>query len=284
MYRFEREQQPGALSVANAAEVGTGRVSPLTQVASIDDRISPYVGGDEDAGNVEEQSMCSICLEPLSDGLTAAVQIQCAHWFHSNCLNEWLGRSGSCPLCRQEVREPTNHAATVANIERERWGEQEEAELDLLAALHAYEELPELWRFQWLRRRADRGIPLSLTEVMEAEEYARRRGFSVVNVQEVDLTDWANRQTRALEFQRKRMVLCVVGVLLARGTLAFCENRLILGTTSFMSVSSKARAILNRKTTQLTEALLACTRRCALPNERVNRAGTILGLASHRLP
>lgn len=55
--------------------------------------------------DVETQISCSICLEDyepeeLQDS-GAIVQLSCGHRFHSDCINPWLARKGTCPLCRQ---------------------------------------------------------------------------------------------------------------------------------------------------------------------------------------
>ncbi|KAI5341200.1 PREDICTED: E3 [Prunus dulcis] len=42
---------------------------------------------------------CSICLEGLEVGAEAR-EMPCKHRFHSLCIELWLGRRGSCPLCR----------------------------------------------------------------------------------------------------------------------------------------------------------------------------------------
>lgn len=52
-------------------------------------------------GQAEAQTQnCSICL----DGITEQSQtLPCSHSFHQNCINEWLNRHNSCPLCRRAV-------------------------------------------------------------------------------------------------------------------------------------------------------------------------------------
>lgn len=47
------------------------------------------------AGNGE----CSICLEWMEH----AVQTECGHAFHEECIRKWLGRKQGCPTCRQLV-------------------------------------------------------------------------------------------------------------------------------------------------------------------------------------
>ena len=41
---------------------------------------------------------CSIC---LSDIFENKIILICDHEFHFNCLNEWINRNNSCPLCRK---------------------------------------------------------------------------------------------------------------------------------------------------------------------------------------
>ncbi|KAL1194040.1 RING-H2 finger protein ATL68 [Cardamine amara subsp. amara] len=49
----------------------------------------------------DQETTCAICLEDLSED---KLQIpNCSHWFHENCLIEWLKRNDSCPLCRQHT-------------------------------------------------------------------------------------------------------------------------------------------------------------------------------------
>lgn len=41
---------------------------------------------------------CSICLSDISEN---KIILNCEHEFHFNCLNEWINRNNSCPLCRK---------------------------------------------------------------------------------------------------------------------------------------------------------------------------------------
>ena len=45
---------------------------------------------------------CTICLEDISVG-SEATRLPCSHYFHGNCIAEWLGTSKFCPLCRFEM-------------------------------------------------------------------------------------------------------------------------------------------------------------------------------------
>ena len=51
--------------------------------------------------------VCAICIEPLrADAKGAArgghsCELTCGHWYHTGCIQSWLARSSSCPLCKR---------------------------------------------------------------------------------------------------------------------------------------------------------------------------------------
>ncbi|KAG8637022.1 NEP1-interacting protein 1 isoform X1 [Manihot esculenta] len=49
------------------------------------------------------QFCCSICLQDLKDGESVRKIPYCGHLFHMDCLDKWLARNGSCPMCRNCV-------------------------------------------------------------------------------------------------------------------------------------------------------------------------------------
>lgn len=42
---------------------------------------------------------CSVCL----NNTTISTQLKCKHCFHERCLNKWLLRSNTCPVCRDII-------------------------------------------------------------------------------------------------------------------------------------------------------------------------------------
>eukprot|EP01069_Polyplicarium_translucidae_P000031 Polyplicarium_translucidae@DN1012_c0_g1_i1.p1 len=53
------------------------------------------------AGDFREDS-CSICLTELDEG-DELRQLPCGHHFHPGCVDRWLKRRASCPLCLQAL-------------------------------------------------------------------------------------------------------------------------------------------------------------------------------------
>jgi hypothetical protein len=50
-----------------------------------------------ESASVCQEHECPICFDPL--GAYEAV-LACKHSYHATCLNAWLERGGTCPLCR----------------------------------------------------------------------------------------------------------------------------------------------------------------------------------------
>ncbi|RLM69742.1 E3 ubiquitin-protein ligase EL5-like [Panicum miliaceum] len=47
-----------------------------------------------------EETSCSVCLADLADGEAVRVLQPCMHYFHPACVEQWLRKSATCPLCR----------------------------------------------------------------------------------------------------------------------------------------------------------------------------------------
>ncbi|XP_057809170.1 RING-H2 finger protein ATL22-like [Salvia miltiorrhiza] len=46
---------------------------------------------------------CSICLENYSEKETVSVISKCQHCFHTHCIQQWLEKSDTCPVCRTSL-------------------------------------------------------------------------------------------------------------------------------------------------------------------------------------
>lgn len=49
------------------------------------------------------ETNCAICLEDFENKEEVRELPSCSHTFHINCIDEWLMRQGSCPICRRDV-------------------------------------------------------------------------------------------------------------------------------------------------------------------------------------
>ena len=43
---------------------------------------------------------CSICLEKLYNNI---IRLNCNHYFHERCINDWQRRNNNCPICRARI-------------------------------------------------------------------------------------------------------------------------------------------------------------------------------------
>jgi hypothetical protein len=59
-----------------------------------------------------EEEICAICQDQMPAGSQARCLNACDHRFHVGCIDTWFQRDVHCPVCRHDVREPADEAAT----------------------------------------------------------------------------------------------------------------------------------------------------------------------------
>jgi hypothetical protein len=63
---------------------------------------------------------CAICMETLPLEVSALPErtLQCGHRFHTACIQEWLDKAASCPLCKTPVVAPSRSLPTPCRTPR----------------------------------------------------------------------------------------------------------------------------------------------------------------------
>jgi hypothetical protein len=54
----------------------------------------------------DEGLVCAICYAEVNDGETIRILPACHHQYHKTCIDPWLLRKASCPLCVRKVTAP----------------------------------------------------------------------------------------------------------------------------------------------------------------------------------
>lgn len=78
--------------------------------------------GKEDL-EAEDKSCCSICLSDYRESEVVRVMPDCGHMFHAVCIDQWLRRHATCPVCRAAPLHESPQAAKprVIGIARASW-------------------------------------------------------------------------------------------------------------------------------------------------------------------
>ncbi|CAI9772653.1 unnamed protein product [Fraxinus pennsylvanica] len=90
----------------NISELPTITISqqPVVRAAGLDGpTIASYpktVLGESRRLPKSSDSTCSICLSDYEPKETLRSIPECNHYFHANCIDEWLKLNGTCPVCR----------------------------------------------------------------------------------------------------------------------------------------------------------------------------------------
>lgn len=61
------------------------------------------ITGNNNTDASENTDSCSVCLQDFQLGETVRSLPHCHHMFHLPCIDNWLLRHGSCPMCRRDI-------------------------------------------------------------------------------------------------------------------------------------------------------------------------------------
>ncbi|KAF3665400.1 NEP1-interacting protein-like 1 [Capsicum annuum] len=99
------QSQMGAVESAydefpNIFDIGGAKGLPGDSVEKIPKIV---ITNDNNVDASGERVSCSVCLQDFQLGETGRCLPQCHHMFHLPCIDTWLLRHGSCPLCRRDL-------------------------------------------------------------------------------------------------------------------------------------------------------------------------------------
>ncbi|KAJ5759577.1 hypothetical protein N7520_006733 [Penicillium odoratum] len=96
VYTDEEMQQV----IANLTDEGP--VIPAPGASSTAIQSLPRKRMDRQMLGSDESSECSICMEKVGLGSEVTV-LPCSHWFHFDCIEQWLAQTNTCPHCRRSI-------------------------------------------------------------------------------------------------------------------------------------------------------------------------------------
>ncbi|KAF2396087.1 hypothetical protein EJ06DRAFT_585351 [Trichodelitschia bisporula] len=187
--KFGEKDEPKStdveLSLAARDSVGSAKPSDIGSATAGASAVTGASATPEPAAPVEDSQGCSICTEDFERGQDVRV-LPCNHSFHPACIDPWLlNVSGTCPLCRIDLRpssptsSPTALPPPLDDVEHNSRTRRLSGLLDNILNPRHMQEASPAERIAALRtlREQRRGTP-------EQEAEARRRRRLTIRLQD----------------------------------------------------------------------------------------------------
>mmetsp|Transcript_85212 Transcript_85212/g.260469 ORF Transcript_85212/g.260469 Transcript_85212/m.260469 type:complete len:301 (-) Transcript_85212:40-942(-) len=78
---------------------------PEAKAAAALSRLPRITWGKAGPGQEDRDEECALCLDEFCEG-EQLVELGCRHVFHAQCLQPWLARSMTCPMCKGDIEPP----------------------------------------------------------------------------------------------------------------------------------------------------------------------------------
>ncbi|KVI01239.1 E3 ubiquitin-protein ligase ATL42-like [Cynara cardunculus var. scolymus] len=141
---------------------------------------------------------CSVCLSAFEDVEILRLLPKCKHAFHINCIDQWLEKHSSCPLCRFKVIEEDIALFTYSNSLRFHEPEFEPSSLELFIEREGSS------RF---------GPKIELTEDDQDQEILHKFNHRIMIVGDHDpiilKNRWSSLTSSDLLFLKSEMITCM---------------------------------------------------------------------------
>ena len=90
-----------------------GKVNVGLKPEQIAERTVLYTYGKEVHAACTEEDTCTVCMYEFEAG-DELRKLSCPHYFHVDCIDQWLAESKKCPVCKVEVLKKVPLAKTAA--------------------------------------------------------------------------------------------------------------------------------------------------------------------------
>ncbi|XP_074293689.1 putative RING-H2 finger protein ATL69 [Silene latifolia] len=99
-WTFSRNQNQILILVEGVLMVHAEVVPPKGLTQEMIDSYPRVVVGESGRMLQQDDNTCPICLTEYLINDTLKILPECLHRYHADCLDEWLSRNATCPVCR----------------------------------------------------------------------------------------------------------------------------------------------------------------------------------------
>lgn len=124
--RTLREQEEGMFGAAILQAAARAGIAVPASRGLIQALPTHQVTLDEVASAPEERRSCSICFEEFEQGEFQRT-LPCFHVFHRACVDQWLVRSGTCPICKLRIDQISDVEMSVRGQENASVSERDDS-------------------------------------------------------------------------------------------------------------------------------------------------------------
>ncbi|KAL8554357.1 hypothetical protein ACS0TY_002510 [Phlomoides rotata] len=71
--------------------------------------------------NSMENTQCAICLSDYQEKEVMRIMPKCGHTFHVSCIDIWLRKQSTCPVCRLSVQGTTAPTSEISTQHSRQW-------------------------------------------------------------------------------------------------------------------------------------------------------------------